>query len=276
MQIDLNTKLIGRFHKEASPRGLNIYNPFFQENGINAVYLLFHHPDPTVLIEGFRALNLTGAITAGFELDEKLPTLLDSIDDSAKFIGRIGYITNDDGKVTGHYQGGKGILRTIKKVSKLEGQHVVIVGAGNVAKGLLFEIEKEKINCSISIYNRTIGKAEKLKDRFSFVENVQSFTKIQSAEGDVFVNLTDIGGSVKDISFSKDLVARFSEVVDVTYEVEKTPLIDMAISLNKTVATGWDMFTFQGQACLEGLLNTDINADILRKYVVAGLSETVK
>ena len=52
MKIDENTKIIGRFHTKPSPRGLNIYNPFFEEAGINAVYLLFYNPDPKILVEG--------------------------------------------------------------------------------------------------------------------------------------------------------------------------------------------------------------------------------
>ncbi|KKS40271.1 MAG: hypothetical protein UV61_C0002G0008 [Candidatus Gottesmanbacteria bacterium GW2011_GWB1_43_11] len=116
MIIDENTQIIGRFHKQASSRGLNIYNPLFQEKGINAVYLLFYDPDPKVLMTGYRALKLSGAITAGFESDPMLPGLVDDLDEVAKFIGRIGYISNVKGKVVGHAQGGQGMLRTIKHI----------------------------------------------------------------------------------------------------------------------------------------------------------------
>lgn len=276
MKIDANTKIIGRFHKEASPRGLNIYNPFFQENEINAVYLLFHNKDPKVLIDGFRSLNLTGAITAGFESDTVLPTLLDEVDEAAKFIGKIGYITNDNGKLIGHAQGGLGMFRTITSIVNLNGKNMTIVGAGNIAKGLLFEMEKEQIKCSVTIYNNTISKAEELKKRFSCIKRVHDLAKLNQASGDVFVNLTDIGGSVKDYVFPEAVVEKFSHVIDVTFETELTPLVSTARKLGKKVATGWDMFTYQGQVCLEGLLGTKVDSLVFKKYVATGLSEVVK
>jgi len=275
MKIDSKTKIIARFHKQESPRGLNIYNPYFEEVGINAIYTLFYNPDPSVLINGFRSLNLPGAITAGFESDEVLPKLLDEIDDTAKFVGKIGYITNNSGKVTGHSQGGLGMLRTIKSISNLNNKHLVIAGAGNVTKGLLFEIEKEGLACKVSIYNRDLEKAINLKDRFKFVESVESFNKIGKSSGDIFVNLTDIGGSVLDYEFSKEMINRFSHIVDVTFEREDTKLVNDARSSGKIVATGWDMFTYQAQVCIEGLLGISADPVVLKRHVSAGLSETV-
>ncbi len=276
MKIDANTKLIGRFHRESSPRGLNIYNPFFQENDVNALYVLFHNEDPKVLIDGLRSLNLTGAITAGFESDAVLPTLLDEVDETAKFVGKIGYITNDNGKIVGHTQGGRGMLHTVQSIVDLNGRNITIVGAGNIAKGLLFEIEKEQIKCDITIYNRTLAGATKLKERFPFISQIYSFDELSRASGDIFVNLTDIGGSVKEYSFPEELVDKFTYVVDVTFETEMTPLVSTARRLNKKVATGWDMFTYQGLVCLEGLLGVKVDPVVFKKYVSAGLSQVIK
>lgn len=277
MQIDENTKVIGRFHKIVSPRSLNIYNPFFQEVGINAVFLLFYNQNPKVLIDGFKSLNLAGAITAGFEQDPVLPTLLDSLDKTAQFMGRIGSITNENGKVVGHAaQAGRGMLRTIKHIINPQNKEIVIVGAGNIAKGLLFEIEQEKIDCKISIYNRTIENAQKLKDRFSMIRNVKRFDELNSASGDLFVNLTHIGGRVTDVSYPETLISQFANIVDVTFETEDTELIRTAKKLKKNISTGWDMFTFQGQVTLEEILHQEIDSRILRKHVAAGLSQTVK
>lgn len=276
MVIDENTKVIGRFHKQVSPRGLNIYNPFFQENNINAVFLLFNNENPKILIDGYRSFNLFGAITAGFESDVVLPTLLDEIDGSAKYIGKIGYLSSENGKIVGHAQGGQGMLRTIKQLGDLQDKKIVIAGAGNVAKGLLFNINEEKIRCSVKIYNKTVKNAEILREDFNFVDNVYPFEEIENAEGDIFVNLTHIGGKVQDISFSDDLLNRFKGIVDVTFETENTKLIESAKKLNKKYATGWDMFTNQGLVILEDLFKQKFDFELFRKHVVNGLSEVVK
>lgn len=168
------------------------------------------------------------------------------------------------------------MLRTIKSIVDLAGKKIVVIGAGNIAKGLLFEIEKEGITCSVSIFNRTLSHAESLKQRFPLVTDVNSLEKISEASGDVFVNLTDIGGKVKDYSFPEDLINKFLYVIDVTFETEQTPLIATAKKLNKKFATGWDMFTYQGQVCLDGLLGTTIDPVKFKKHVAAGLSQVVK
>lgn len=276
MKIDENTKVIGRFHTKASPRGLNIYNPYFEETGTNAVYLLFYNEDPKVLLEGMRKLKLAGAITAGFESDSVLPTLLDELDDNSKYIGRIGYLTYDDDKVVGHTQGGLGMFKTIKSISPITNQKLVIVGAGNICKGLLFEIKKAGLDCEIQIYNRDISKAKALQNDYSFVKTVFELSQLNQANGDVLVNLTDIGGSETDDIFTEEIIKHFKAVVDVTFETENTNLVTLAKKIGLPVATGWDMFTNQGQVCLEGILKEKVDFNILKKHVVAGLSEVVK
>jgi len=153
---------------------------------------------------------------------------------------------------------------------------IIIVGAGNVAKALLFEINKAKIGCEVEIYNRTLVKAEALKDTFNFVKTVKSLSNISEAQGDVFVNLTHIGGRVTNEIFPEVVINRFEHVVDVTFENEQTDLIKKSLKLGKKIATGWDMFAYQAQVCIEGILNKTVEYDVLKKHVVAGLSETIK
>lgn len=276
MKIDENTKVIGRFHTKVSPRGLNIYNPYFEETGTNAVYLLFYNEDPKVLVDGMRKLKLAGAITAGFESDTVLPTLLDELDENSKYIGRLGYLTYDNDKVIGHTQGGQGMFKTIKSVSPITNQKIVIVGAGNICKGLLFEIKKAGLDCKAQIYNRDLLKAKILQNDYPFVKSVSELSQLNQANGDVLVNLTDIGGSVTDTVFTEEIIKKFKAVVDVTFEKENTNLVTLSKKLGLPTATGWDMFTYQGQVCLEGILKEKVDFNILKKHVVAGLSEVVK
>lgn len=276
MIINENTKVIARLHTKASPRGLNIYNPYFEEMGINALYVLFYNPDPAVLITGLRSLNLAGAITAGFESNETLPSLLDSQSDVSKYVGKVGFIKNENGKLIGDNQGGEGLLRSIQNVGSLEGKKVVIIGGGNIAKGLLFNIKKSNIKtASLTILNRSADKLTTLKNDFSFISTVGPLSDLTSTAGDVLINATDIGGSEEDTLFSRDIVAQFSQVADVTFEKEETNLINIARKMDKKVSTGWDMFVSQGQVILESILGIDVDPVILKKHVVTGLSSVV-
>lgn len=277
--IDENTKIIGRFHTKPSPRGLNIYNPYFQKSGTNAVYLLFYNASPEPLIKGLRELNLSGAITAGFESNPDLPGLLDELDETAKFVGKVGFITNRNGVVKGFNQGGIGLLNAINSKHNISGKKIVIVGAGNVVKSLLFTINKLPINqqpTEIDIFNRTVGNAESIAANFKLINKVSSLDEISSASGDILINISEIGSKVEDTIFTEKLLTNFSGVSDVTFEKENTNLISLAKKLNKTYSTGWDMFTYQGKECLEKILNIEIDANLLKECVAEGLSSVVK
>lgn len=103
MKIDENTKIILRLHKKANNRGLNIYNPFFQQSGMNAIYFLRHNLDAKPLLDGMRSLNISGAIPAGFEGDSNFVELLDDLTEESRFLNRVGVVFNNEGKLTGHY-----------------------------------------------------------------------------------------------------------------------------------------------------------------------------
>lgn len=276
MVIDENTKVIGRFHTKLSGRGLNIYNPFFEEVGVNAIYVLFYNENPKLLVDGFKNLNLFSAITAGFESNEELPKLLDKVGDEAKYIGKIGYIKNENGKLVGHTQGGEGMYKTLLQVSNIDNTKIAIVGAGNITRGLIYCLNKNNHKCKIDLYNRNIKKAELIKKDFKFIENVYRLEDFGNRKYDVLLNLTDLGGSEEDTLYNEQNVSRFDSIVDVTFEKENTNLINIAKKLNKKYATGWDMFTNQGLVILKNLFDKDFEFDIFKKHVVNGLTNVVK
>jgi shikimate dehydrogenase len=277
MQIDENTRYIARLHTKASPRGLNIYNPFLEEAGLNTLYVLHYNDDPKPLIRGLRDFNFLGGITAGFESNTELPTLLDELDPVSKFVQRVGYIKNVNGKLTGYSQGGEGLLRAIQEKCDINNKGVVIVGAGTVAKGLLFNIQEKGLKpTKITLLNRTVEKAEELAKSLNLDIEVKPLRELANTKGDILVNITDIGGSEEDTLYTEDVIKNFSCVSDVTFEKEDTNLLNIAKQLNKVTASGWDMFTHQGLVILENLFEQKMDVDMFRKYVRNGLSSVVK
>lgn len=273
---DGKTKIIARLHKQFSPRALNIYNPYFEEVDLNAVFLLFYNPDPKLLVQGIKNLNFAGAVTVGFETDPEFAKLVDEYDESSRLISRIGFIKNINGKLKGYYQGGLGELRSILSVTDIEGKNIVIIGSGNVAQALLFEISKlKKLPKNVTVLNRSVEKIKNLK-KHDFVKEIAGLEKLNTLSGDILVNATRLGGSEKDDLFTEKIISNFKIISDVTFETENTNLIQLAKKLKKNYATGWDMFTFQGQVVLETILDAKIDPVILKKHVIAGLSQTVK
>ncbi len=66
--------------------------------------------------------------------------LLDAVDEDVRAIGAANYTTIEDGRVIGHNNDGKGVVKAIKKVAPLQGQRVVMLGAGGAGRAMAVEI----------------------------------------------------------------------------------------------------------------------------------------
>lgn len=275
MKIDENTKFIARLHKKISPRTLNAYNPFFEDKGINAVYGLFYDSDVKKLVDGVRNLKFAGALTPGFEVDPSLAGYLDELDETSKISGHVSHFKNVDGKLVGAFGAGKGLYKAIVKEYDLNGKNVVIVGSGTVCKTFLYEAQKmnTKFN-SLKVFSRDIEKIHNKLDGLGLVFEAHTLQQIQDCSGDILINISDIGGSVEDALFTNDIVEKFDVIVDITFEVEYTKLMNIAKSLGKKYITGWRTFTQSGAINLGDILGIEIDPDELDPYVVKGLTVT--
>jgi len=66
--------------------------------------------------------------------------LLDAVDDDVKAIGAANYITIEDGRLIGHNNDGKGVVKAITKQASLAGQRVVMLGAGGAGRAMAVEL----------------------------------------------------------------------------------------------------------------------------------------
>ena len=66
--------------------------------------------------------------------------LLDAVDDDVKAIGAANYITIEDGRLIGHNNDGKGVVKAISKQASLAGQRVVMLGAGGAGRAMAVEL----------------------------------------------------------------------------------------------------------------------------------------
>ena len=60
--------------------------------------------------------------------------LLDAVDADVQAIGAANYLTIEEGRLIGHNNDGKGVVKAIEKVAPLAGQRVVMLGAGGAGR----------------------------------------------------------------------------------------------------------------------------------------------
>jgi shikimate dehydrogenase len=89
-----------------------------------------------------RALRPLGYRGVGITVPYKVAVipLLDAVDDDVTAIGAANYLTIEQGRLIGHNNDGKGVVKAIEKVTPLAGQRVVMLGAGGAGRAMAVEL----------------------------------------------------------------------------------------------------------------------------------------
>ena len=66
--------------------------------------------------------------------------MLDAVDDDVRAIGAANYVTIEQGRLIGHNNDGKGVVKAIEKVVPLQGQRVAMLGAGGAGRAMAVEL----------------------------------------------------------------------------------------------------------------------------------------
>ena len=90
-------------------------------------------------IAGVRALGFAGAcITVPYKV-ASIPHL-DAVDDDVRAIGAANYMTVENGRLIGHNNDGKGVVKAIGKQTPIRGKRVVMLGAGGAGRAMAVEL----------------------------------------------------------------------------------------------------------------------------------------
>jgi shikimate dehydrogenase len=94
------------------------------------------------LAKAMAALAPLGYRGVGITVPYKVAVIpmLDAVDDDVRAIGAANYITIEQGRLIGHNNDGKGVVKAIEKVAPLKGRKVVMLGAGGAGRAMAVEI----------------------------------------------------------------------------------------------------------------------------------------
>jgi shikimate dehydrogenase len=183
---------------------------------------------------------------------------LDELDISAKRLGAVNTIINNNGQLKGYNTDGSAALRALTEVyGPVDEASIVMLGAGGAAHAVgcqLSHIAKELI-----IINRNNEKAEKLalylqqgtKNKVYSIKKSQLKSSIKSA--DILINTTSVGmtPNLDETPIDPLLLHQNLFVFDVVYNPEKTRLIQDAELVGARTLTGIKMLVYQGSAAFK-------------------------
>ena len=119
-----------------------MFDAVYSHYGLNWQFWKSDVPSVELLrpaVAGLAPLGYRGVgITVPYKV-EVIP-LLDEVDADVKAIGAANYLTIENGRLIGHNNDGKGVVKAIQKQRSLKGEHVVMLGAGGAGRAMAVEI----------------------------------------------------------------------------------------------------------------------------------------
>ena len=271
MNIDGNTELIAHIgyptHSFKSPL---IYNPYFEQEGINALVVPMgcqtaHYPE--FLKSVFNLSNIRGALIT---MPHKVTTvgLLDEVTPTVKVAGACNAVKRDErGRLVGDMFDGAGFVRGVKRKGfALQGKRVLVVGCGGVGSAIAASLAAEQIT-AISLFDVNTASCEGLGQRLqSEYPQIKVETGSNDPEGhDLVVNATPMGMNEGDpLPMDVSRIAPETFVGEVVMRQEMTAFLQAAKNRGCKVQVGSDMLFEQIPAYLEYFGFKTTTAEVLR------------
>ncbi|MDF2926763.1 MAG: shikimate 5-dehydrogenase [Paenibacillaceae bacterium] len=255
-------------------------NRAFQAAGINGAYAAFHILPGTLgeAVKGIRALGFRGVnVTIPHKVE--VMDYLDEIDESARAIGAVNTIVNDNGRLKGFNTDGIGYVRSLKEETgvDLSGKRILLLGAGGAARGIAYALARENVG-RLLIANRTAERARELASAMSaYTETAGMGTEdiaLCIGETDIVINTTSAGmhPHVDEVPMNTELLHRNLLVSDLIYNPRITRLLREAEQAGARVHSGLGMFIYQGAYAFEYWTGLPAPAAEMRAIVEEALS----
>ncbi len=214
-------------------------------------------------ISGLRAMHING-ITVTHPHKITVMKNVDKIDETAKKIGAINTIVNNNGKLIGKNTDWIGVVDALEKVTSLNNKSVALIGAGGAARAALYGVISK--GAKVIIFNRTVEKATELAKEFSCdFASLEHLEKIKDM--DIIINLTP--ASMNNASLvDKSFLTNRHVVLDAVYSPFETKLLKDAKEKGATIIHGTEWLLYQGLAQFEMFTGHKAPEDVMRKVIM--------
>lgn len=247
--------------------GATIFNTAFQEMSLNYIYkpFLVREEQLKEAVIGMRAFGIRGC---GVSMPHKITVMqyLDDIDSSAREIGAVNTIVNNDGVFAGYNTDFEGVrVITAGDDYSVKGKSIFIAGAGGAARAIIHAVRVNGAS-DISLTNHDDEKGKKVAELFhvSYVH----WEKRNLQKGGLLVNATPVGMKSDDETiFTDHTIRNFEAALDVVVSQEDTAFIKKAKEYGKIAFPGIKMSVLQSMAQFKLYTGLDISKEIVEKSI---------
>ena len=263
MKIDGHTRLAAVVAKpikhSISPF---IHNTAFEKTAVNGVYLALEigSEDLEATVANIRRYNMFG-INLSMPYKQEVIQYLDELTPSARLIGAVNTVVNENGTLIGYNTDGKGFFKSLPSFA-IQGKKMTILGAGGaataiIAQAALDQAEEIFVFTRQTSYANTVSKmaaiSRQAKSRIQ-VLNLEDLATLQEKinQSDLLINGTSVGmdGESLPLVESIQLPAKIL-VADVIYKPFETPFLKWARSQKVEAVNGLGMLLYQAAEAFE-------------------------
>ena len=235
-----------------------IHNTLAEATGENLNYVPFHVPDGYLedAIKGAYALNLPGLnVTVPYKSD--VMEYLVDIDSLAESIGAVNTLVRVENGYKGYNTDMPGLFRAMCDDGvKVEGEKVLILGAGGVARAVAMLLAKNNAT-EIIILNRTLEKAEAIADEINALEGkevvkpllLSAYDSLPEGERYLAIQATNVGmyPNVEDAVITEEVFYRKIHTgYDLIFNPYHTRFMELVKQQGGNAYNGLKMLLYQG------------------------------
>jgi shikimate dehydrogenase len=232
-----------------------------------------------IAIGGAKALGFSGfCITVPYKI--ACVPCLDALDDDVRVIGAANYVTFENGRIIGHNNDGKGVVKAIHKVTSIAGRRVAMLGAGGAGRAMAVEIARAGAG-HLTVITRRESQGREV------CELVQRATRVPTQwlqwEGTVtlpigiqiLLNATHLGAApqLDEVPVSWSSISKDTTVVDVITNPRMTPFLDVARRKGCVIVDGVEMLVQLAMQIFEAWTSIVPEEEVFQKAVATALAE---
>lgn len=222
--------------------------------------------DVGIIVQAMRKMGIHG-LTCTIPHKVAVMKFLDKIDETAKKIGAVNTVLNQNGKLIGFNTDWQGAVIPLEKITTLSGKKALVLGAGGAARAVVFGLLKR--GAKVTIFNRTKEKAIELAKEFNCqVSDLNIKSEIKNF--DIIINTTSVG--MKPLDQETPIPTKFITnkqiIFDIVYVPFETKLLKEAKKRGAKIIYGIEMLLHQGTAQFEIYTGHKAPEKVMRKTLL--------
>ena len=206
--------------------------------------------------------------------------MLDAVDDDVRAIGAANYITIEQGRLVGHNNDGKGVVKAIEKVAPLKNKRVVMLGAGGAGRAMAVEMAWAGA-AQLTLVTRREAQGREVAELVQRASGVPCHWQpwqapLQVPAGtDLLMNATHLGCApeLEPVPVDWDSVDPSCIAVDVITNPRITPFLGEARQLGCPVVDGVEMLVQLAMQIFERWTGVSPEEAVFQKAVAEALGE---